>query len=114
MESLFLELKQTGRGTDSLHPTSAAIENMWGFTSDLIYVFILFVKNIIFYCNILALSLILMTMYDVVNDFIYTYIYYKLEENMENRCKQMEEQYPFSRLGRPNGPNHENIFDNLP
>jgi hypothetical protein len=55
---------------------------MWGFTSDLIYVFILFVKNIIFYCNILALSLILMTMYDVVNDFIYTYIYYKLEENM--------------------------------
>lgn len=55
-----------------------------------------------------------MTMYDVVNDFIYTYIYYKLEENMENRCKQMEEQYPFSRLGRPNGPNHENIFDNLP
>jgi len=26
---------------------------------------------------------------------------------METRCKQMEEQYPFWRLGRPNGLIHE-------
>lgn len=32
---------------------------------------------------------------------------------METRCKQMEEQYPSWRLGRPNGLIHEDNDDNI-